>query len=454
MNKVNNKIIGQIVTQNNQEFILGVFTIDQILRFTKYTKRLIVSYDEDERPIYNEQVQREVETGRVEKIADFLIHDPLASFPTNIVLGIPKVSIEEQEVISFEQVSSKFIEITLRENVFEEIKKDNGDVYVTIIDGQHRIRGIEIAIKRLQGRIDDFVRTIRVSESPELQKQLTKAQKRLDDLKRIELAVTFFIDPSLEYQAMIFSTINRTQRRVSQNLVNSLFGLDTHDTPQKTALEITLSLNTHPSSPFYKRVNLYGGNYAKNQSPPLSQATMIRSIVNLISENPREAEIDRFRKRSDLSRQSDKSTRFLPFRSFYASNQDAMISNILFFYYNAIRKVYKTSDGKPYWDISNSIIDNILQTTVGYEALLRVLCDIMEFEQSEGGHNLLNKTEGYSRYLYKAASIDFTNRDRYPFSTRGRNRLYLEMSLSIFPPGTFRNDRRQERLNELLEEQI
>ncbi len=69
MNQTDSKIVGQIVTQNNQEFILGVFTIDQILRFTKYTERLIVSYDEDERPIYNEQVQRKVETSRVEKIA-------------------------------------------------------------------------------------------------------------------------------------------------------------------------------------------------------------------------------------------------------------------------------------------------------------------------------------------------------------------------------------------------
>lgn len=451
MSQTNNKIIGQVVSQNSQEFILGVFTIKQILRFTKYTKRLIVSYDEDERPIYNKQVQREVESSRVDKIADFLINDPLASFPTNIVLGIPKVSIEEQKMLQFDGFNSEFIEITIKESVFEEIKKEDGNVYITIIDGQHRIRGVEIAIKRLQSDIDSLIRTIRVADSPELQKKLQKAQKRLDDLKQIELAVSFFIDPSLEYQAMIFSTINRTQKRVSQNLVNSLFGLDTSDTPQKTALEATLSLNTHPSSPFYKRINLYGGSYAKNQSPPLSQATMIRSIVNLISENAREAENDRFRKRTELLRQSDKSTRFLPFRYFYSRSQDKMIANILFYFYNAVRKTYKTMEGVSYWEINNNDIYNILQTTVGYEALLKVLCDILEVTQFDKNINLLKNDDFYSMHLNKANSIDFSNKERYPFSTRGRNILYLEMSLLIFPHGTFKNDLRSKKLEELLE---
>lgn len=454
MRQMNNKIIGQIVRQNSQEFIIGVFSIGQILKFTKYTKRLIVSYNEDEKPVYNKQVQREVESGRVERIADFLINDPLASFPTNIVLGIPKVSIEEQRTIQLNDniEHSNYIEITLKENVFEEIKKENGDVFITIIDGQHRIRGIEVAIERLQADMDSLIKTIRFSDSPDLQNKLKKAQKRLDDLKEIELAVSFFIDPVLEYQAMIFSTINRTQKRVSQNLVNSLFGLDTNDTPQKTALEVTLSLNSHPSSPFYKRINLYGGNYDKNQSPPLSQATMIQSIVNLISENSREAENDRFKKRSELLRQSEKSKRFLPFRFFYSRNQDNMISNVLFYFYNSVKKIFKDPNGNSYWNVSNNSPNNILQTTVGYEALLKILSEILEIGQYQNNIDLLKNDSFYALYLNKASNIDFSNRERYPFSTRGRNVLYLEMSLRIFPHGTFRNDDRQDKLNELLEQ--
>jgi len=437
-----NTIKGKIVRQNSQEFIIGIFTIEQISKFTKYTKRLIVSYDEDGNPVYNGRVQREVEASRAEKIADFLINDPLATFPTNIVLGIPAVSIEEQ-IVSTENN----IEIKLNDNVYTEVQKENGNIFITIIDGQHRIRGIEIAIKRLDDKIDSLTSTIRRSDSAELQSMLKKANKRLTDLKNIELAVSFFIDPSLEYQAMIFSTINRTQKKVSQNLVNSLFGLDSNDTPQKTALEVTLALNTRSASPFYKRINLYGGNYEKNQSPPLSQATMIRSIVNLISENAREAENDRFRKRSELKKKSEKTKRFLPFRHFYSIDKDNMISDILFYYYTAIKKVFLDNNGESYWDIRNNNIDNILQTTVGYEALLKILCDIFEQTNFLSNVDQLQNIEFYQKYLSKARNIDYSDKAKYPFSTRGKNILYLEMSLQIFPENPFE---RKSKLEELL----
>ena len=86
MDSLNEHIIQGIpVIQNKQDFIIGVFPIREILTFTKYTSRLIVGYDENEQPIYNNHIQRFVEKSRVEKIADFLINDTDATFPTNIV---------------------------------------------------------------------------------------------------------------------------------------------------------------------------------------------------------------------------------------------------------------------------------------------------------------------------------------------------------------------------------
>ena len=78
-------IQGILITQNDQEFIIGKATIKQILTYTKYTERLIVGYDEKDYPIYNDHIQRKVESTRVNKIADFLINDPFAILPTNIV---------------------------------------------------------------------------------------------------------------------------------------------------------------------------------------------------------------------------------------------------------------------------------------------------------------------------------------------------------------------------------
>ena len=94
----NNKIKAIPVFQNQQDFLIGVFSIGTILKFTKYTKRLIVGFDENNEPIYNPQIQREVENSRVQKIADFLIEDPNATFPTNIVLHIPSNIINAQKI--------------------------------------------------------------------------------------------------------------------------------------------------------------------------------------------------------------------------------------------------------------------------------------------------------------------------------------------------------------------
>ena len=198
-------IKGFPVQQNGQDFIIGKASIKDILTYTRYTERLIIGFDEDEKPIYNPHIQRKVETSRVNKIADFLINDPEAMFPTNIVLGIP------MSMISSQFSHDGIIEISLDEKVTSQIKLakegyQDADIFITIIDGQHRIRGIEVAIERLQEEAEKHNNIL--------------AHTKLENLLNMELAISYFIDKSLEYQAMIFSTINRTQKRVSPQIRN------------------------------------------------------------------------------------------------------------------------------------------------------------------------------------------------------------------------------------------
>lgn len=442
----NNRIFGIPVNQNQQEFIVGVFKIGQILTFTRYTKRVIRDFDEKGEPIYNREIQREVENSRVEKIADFLIKDPEATFPTNLVLHIP------EEVILKQRRYDGFIEIFINEKVYEEVKKEAsnesaGNVYISIIDGQHRVRGIEIAIKRLQSDIKIHQQTINTGKAnDELQKRLEYYSKRLNDLLNIELVVSFFISKQLEYQAMIFSTINRTQKRVSESLVYSLFGLTLEDSPQKSALQITLELNAREISPFYNRIKLYGGDYDTNQTPPLSQATMVKSIVALISENLREAENDRFRKRKELFARSISSTKDLPFRKYYAANKDSSISDILFYFFSSVRKSFKVGSIS-LWDFNPDTMrpTNVLQTTLGYLALLEILVDILEHLPEAKRYSTID----YQPFTDVIATIDINNHDRYPFTSKSRKILYYDISLLIWPP-TSPNDQRLTKLNEAL----
>lgn len=399
-------IKGFPVRQNGQDFIIGKASIKDVLQYTKYTERVIIGFDEEEKPIYNEHVQRKVESSRVNKIADFLINDEEATFPTNIVLGLPLNIIEEQTE------HDGIIDITLSDVVLQQIQlakngNDNADIYVTIIDGQHRIRGIEIAIERLEKDIE--------------QTGDEKLKRKLIDLLNIELVVSYFIDKSLEYQAMIFSTINRTQKRVSQDLVYSLFGLSSNDTPYKTALEVVLALNGHPKSPFYHRIKLYGGSYDKKMSPPLSQATMIKNIVSFISESLRESENDKYRSRKDLHKRYN--NKYLPFREFYANNQDELISDCLFYYFSAIREVL----GR-YWEYDGiAKPQNILQSTVGFEALMHLLSDILQRENIP-----TFSIDVFIPYIIKTESIEFANIETYPIATRGKKVLYDALKNAIF----------------------
>lgn len=436
------------VYQNQQDFLIGVFKIGTILKFTKYTKRLIVDYDEDNLPIYNPEIQREIEGSRVQKIADFLIEDPNATFPTNLVLHLPSVVIEDQKL------NNGFVEITFDEKVYLGVEKSKrndeaGDVYITIIDGQHRLRGIEIALNRLDEEIRILTQTMRTtSNKTDLELKYNKFINRRESLLNIQLVVSFFIDKSLEYQAMIFSTINRTQKRVSESLVSSLFGLTNADSPQKTALQVVLILNAHEKSPFFNRINLYGQDYNKNQSPPLSQSGMVKSIINLISENLREAERDRYKERKELFKRTTSSKKSLPFREYYAKDNDNKISDILFYYYNAVRKTFLNEVGQSLWDFNPETMkpSNILQTTAGYSALLNLLVDLLNEIPEEKRYS----SDHYAYYLKRANSLDVRNNERYPFTSKSKSVFYLDLNLAIWPPTTV-DDSRVLRLNELLQ---
>lgn len=414
-------IKGITVNQNGQDFIIGKAKIQDLLSYTMYTERLIIGFDEDEKPIYNDQVQRRVDDTRANKIADFLINDNTATFPTNIVLGIPLNVIHHQEVKEDE------ICIHFEDYVFDEIiKAKNGDtdanVYITIIDGQHRIRGIEKAIERLN------ILIVKASEGDKI-----VLKNKLNNLLNMELVVSCFIDKSLEYQAMIFSTINRTQKRVSQDLVYSLFGISDKDTPYKTALEVTLALNGHPKSPFYKRIKLYGNNYDKSIMPPLSQSTMIKKIVSMISESLRESENDRFKDRKELKQQKGK--KYLPFRMYYAENNDKEISNCMFYYFNSVKKHFGAL-----WEYdAQNKPENVLQSTVGFEALMNLLADILENSNIGNFDSFV-----FDSYISRIHDLDLSNTQLFPMTTKGRKIFYYSMFVKVFPDDTSVNEKCEE----------
>ena len=135
----------------------------------------------------------------------------------------------EQNIISFN-------------NGILELKNDSK--IAKIIDGQHRVFG--------------------------LQKYAEEKGLFKDDLK-FELIVTIFIDIDEEYQANIFSTINKAQTKVNKSLVYDLYSLSKSRSPQRTVHNIIKLLNEKEGSPFYHLIKRLGK--AEFQQETIAQAT-------------------------------------------------------------------------------------------------------------------------------------------------------------------------------------
>jgi DGQHR domain-containing protein len=397
------------VTQNIQEYLLGIFKISEVLCFARYTEYTILGFDDENLPITNKQVQGKLNSAKVESIAKFLINDSQAIFPTNIVLAIPNGIID-----SYEEKKENNIILTLDSKVFDEIEKidkgEDGNIFFSIIDGLHRIRGIEVAMEKLEKAIEKKESLYDISND--------LLAEKLKKLKEIEISVAFFIDPVLEYQAMIFSTINRTQTKVSQDLVYSLFGLTEDDSPQKTALNIVNALNGSQKSPFYKRIRLAGSTTSKAAKefyndgyPILSQATMVKSILYMITTKS-DAEVERNKSRKYFQKNPNTE---LVFRKYYADNQDSDIIKIIYQYFIAIQETFTDKSGNSLWDNKeqHNKPTNVLQTTIGYEALLNILKQIILKNIDK---DLFNK-QLYKNHLEKAKSIDITD-EKYTFTTK------------------------------------
>lgn len=414
------------IHQNNQGFLLGVFKMSELRRFIKFTRRIVIDYDEETNfPVYNEDVQRKISPTKVDGIADFLIYDNDSFFPTNIVVSVPIIAVED----IIEQ-SEKQTDIILKDFVTTETLREGGHTYLTIIDGQHRLAGIEKAINRVQDEISGLEYMIRTSSgsTEKYESELKKQNALLKRLEDFEIIVSFFIDPTLDYQAMVFSTINRTQTKVPEDLVYSLFGLSKSDSPQKTALEIILALNASEKSPLFNRVKISGAKYKVKSVPPLSQAMAVKSILFQISPNIKKAEIEKNKTRTELKKINHSD--FLPFRKYYITGEDAKIAKIINVFFKAVNGALKDRAGNSYWSFESNF--NILHTTIGFKALFDILIEILKRTNNEESRS---DYAYYESILVKASSIDFYDNSepkQFPLTSKSVNLLFNRIGEKIF----------------------
>ena len=173
-------------------------------------------------------IERPLRKNRIGELRDY-VNTVDASFPSPIILAISEDDTEMESDTGLMLIR-------------------NSEKVAKILDGQHRIAGLE----GFQG-------------------------------ENFDVLVTIFLEMDIEYQAMIFATINLEQTRVNKSLAYDLYAYSTTRSPQKTCHNIVRLLNSREDSPFYNKIKVLG--IAGDKSETISQALFIDSMLPLISSN-------------------------------------------------------------------------------------------------------------------------------------------------------------------------
>lgn len=259
---------------------------------------------------------------------------------------------------------------------------DKDQKVAKIIDGQHRIAGLE-----------------NYSGPP------------------FELNVTIFIDMDIEDQAMVFATINLKQTKVSKSLAYDLYEYAKYRSPQKSCHNIAKLLNSKKDSPFYGRIKILG-KATGTGIQSITQATFVDRLLNLISKDPMRDK-DRIKRGLPLEHYN---TKYI-FREKFISEKDAEIAKILWNFFKAVEQR---------WPIAWNSLERgtILARTTGFAGLMRLLSNILIKRKYSDD---IPRKDFFYNNLARAQIEDneFTS-DTFKPGTSGESQLYKKLSFDLF----------------------
>ena len=213
--------------------------------------------------------QRGLSDRRVKELRRY-VREIDASFPTSILLAVQ----------SSDALASSG-ELHLRRD----------DEIATIIDGQHRIAGL---------------------------------QEMVGEAQTFESIVTIFVDMHVEDQARVFATINLTQTKVNKSLALDLYEFARTRSPQKTAHDVAKLLNSDSDSPLYHRIKMLGV-ATPDREETISQALLVEGLLRWMS---RDSVADRnaIKEGGELSLLGEEAWNRLPFRNMFIRGDDIEIA--------------------------------------------------------------------------------------------------------------------------------
>ncbi len=310
--------------------------------------------------------QRDLSEGRVAELKKYVTTVD-ACFPTSIILAI------DSDNATFDERNGR-LKIQREENVAK------------IIDGQHRIAGLE------DYRGEDF-----------------------------EMNVTIFIDMDIEDQAMVFATINLKQTKVSKSLAYDLYEYAAARSPHKTCHNVAKLLNYRSGSPLKDCIKILGKATGK-ELESITQATFVDRMMKLITRDPM-GDKDRLKRGKRLEPAQGLDERRLLLRNLFIGSEDAKVAKILWEYFSAVKAKWPVA-----W--SDRTKGAILGRTTGFAALIRLLpAATSRITRAPLTKNSSLPTKADYFGLFKKIQLkddDFTAERYLPGST-GEGKLYEDL---------------------------
>lgn len=332
----------------------------------KYYSHLI---HEDKENIKEKDFQRDPNDDRINKIVKFLKEEEYAFFPNTIIANCELIN--DWDNFDIDETSSEqaFFDLIDKPKFVSFLRSESGKYFlyipfvpnsVLVIDGQHRLVGLE------------------------------KTNKEIKD--NYDLVIAFIIGFDRSIIAKQFYTINYEQKPVNKSLLYQLTGEFTREINELSFLHnVVKLLNELDNSPFQGRVKMLGSTPksisadAKSKLS-ISQAFLIDSTIRFISEKA-------------------KGSLYAPIFLKYFKNQEDHIHIVrtLARYFNAVREI------KSDWENPN---ESLISKGMGVAALLKTLNllfpIIFKKEMQSNWANISNLTvEDFRRILGGLENVDF-----------------------------------------------
>jgi DGQHR domain-containing protein len=365
------------VRQPIGDIIIAKMTSQQIQRITFFdVRRRLQELRDVERYL---GIQRPLNTARVDDLKRYVNFSD-ATFPTSIIISVDS---------DYAEFDEDRMELTISNTRKGE---DAPDIMIKnscrVIDGQHRIAGLE-----------------GVGDS------------------EFDVIVSVFVGSDIADQAYVFATVNLEQTKVNPSLAYDLFELAKARSPYKACHQIAVALDTTEGSPFYQKIKRLGVTTEGRSNETITQATFVNALVGYISNDPK-ADRDVLLRRKTLTPVSGNAERKFCFRNLFIEGDDIKIGKIVEQYFLAVDRKWPEA-----WRFKGTGL--MLNRTNGFRALMKIFGRAYahwgapgEFVSSDNFFQLFDRVNVDSKYF----TVD---RFRPGSSGEAELRSFLESSMFV-----------------------